>query len=78
MAIDSLEAMHAHLQWAVELEHSTIPPYLCALYSIREDANEEAAEVVRSDVLTSLYGYPVRVLEVDGSVVVLAGGRVVG
>jgi zinc/manganese transport system ATP-binding protein len=41
-------------------------------------ASGTTAEVVRSDVLTELYGYPVRVLEVDGSVVVLAGGRVVG
>ena len=48
MAIDSLEALRRHLQWALELEHSTIPPYLCALYSIREDANPAAAELVRS------------------------------
>jgi CDGSH-type Zn-finger protein len=48
MAIDSPEALRQHLQWALELEHSTIPPYLCALYSIREDSNREAAEVVRS------------------------------
>ena len=48
MAIDSPEALRQHLQWALELEHSTIPPYLCALYSIREDANAAAAELVRS------------------------------
>ena len=36
------------------------------------------SEVVRSEVLTKLYGYPVRVLEVDGSVLVMAGGRVLG
>jgi Ferritin-like len=48
LAIDSPEALRRHLQWALELEHSTIPPYPCALYSIREDANREDAEVVRS------------------------------
>ena len=48
MAIGSPEALRQHLQWALELEHATIPPYLCALYSISEDGNQEAAEVVRS------------------------------
>jgi hypothetical protein len=48
VAIDSTHALRAHLQWALELEHSTIPPYLCALYSIPEGSNPEAAEVVRS------------------------------
>jgi len=32
--ITSLENLRGHLQWAIELEHTTIPPYLCALYSI--------------------------------------------
>ncbi len=31
------------------------------------------AEVVRSDVLSSLYRYPVRVLDVDGTVVIVGG-----
>ena len=33
---DSLEALHDHLRTAMMLELSTIPPYLCALYSIME------------------------------------------
>jgi zinc/manganese transport system ATP-binding protein len=41
-------------------------------------ASGTTAEVVTSEVLSALYRYPVRVLEVDGSLVVLAGGRVVG
>jgi len=36
------------LQAAVELELSTIPPYLCALYSIRPMTNQEASLVIRS------------------------------
>src|SRR5215471_9110418 len=48
MAIDTPESLREHLQWAIALEHATIPPYLCALYSIRDGHNEEAAEVIRS------------------------------
>jgi len=46
--ISSLESLRIHLQRAIELEHSTIPPYLCALYSIREGHNAEAIEVLSS------------------------------
>lgn len=46
--INSLESLREHLQWAIELEHSTIPPYLCALYSIETGRNAEAREVVSS------------------------------
>jgi hypothetical protein len=47
MAIETLESLREHLQWAIALEHATLPPYLCALYSIKGN-NEEAAEVLRS------------------------------
>ncbi|MEV0619310.1 ferritin-like domain-containing protein [Nonomuraea sp. NPDC050404] len=46
--IDSLESLREHLQWAVELEHATLPPYLCALYSLDPERNPEAVEVVGS------------------------------
>ena len=46
--IKTLEGLHEHLQWALELEHSTIPPYLCALYSIKPKSNIEAFEVIHS------------------------------
>jgi len=48
MAITSVESLRRHLQWAIEVEHVTLPPYLCALYSIKEGHNQEAAEVVHS------------------------------
>ena len=35
-------------------------------------------EVVRPDVLTALYGYPVDVLHVHGRILVVAGGDIVG
>jgi hypothetical protein len=50
-AIDTLDDLRRHLQWAIELEHSTIPPYLCALYSLDPDRNAEAGQVIGS-VLT--------------------------
>lgn len=46
--IKSLESLREHLQWAIQLEHSTIPPYLCALYSIEAGHNTEATEVLNS------------------------------
>lgn len=52
--IRSLASLRAHLQTAIELEHSTIPPYLCALYSIKEGSNAGAAEVIRSVVMEEM------------------------
>lgn len=46
--INSLGQLRTHLQWAIELEHATIPPYLCALYSLDPDRNPEAAQVIGS------------------------------
>jgi hypothetical protein len=46
--IDTLESLREHLQWAIELEHATLPSYFCALYSLDADHNPEAAEVVGS------------------------------
>jgi len=48
MAIRDLESLRNHLQWAIELEHSTIPPYLTAFYSLHEGHNREAAAVLLS------------------------------
>jgi ferritin-like protein len=45
-AIDTIDDLRRHLQWAIELEHATIPPYLCALYSLDPARNPDAAQVV--------------------------------
>lgn len=42
------------LQTALEVEHSTIPAYLCALYSIKDDTNQEAAQIIKSVVLEEM------------------------
>lgn len=62
--IQTLEQLREHLQAAVELEHSTIPPYLCGLYTIRQDtagfasvppgANVMAVEIIRSVVVEEM------------------------
>lgn len=44
--IDTLDSLREHLQWAIELEHATMPPYLCALYSLDPERNPEAVDVV--------------------------------
>ncbi|KAB8196793.1 hypothetical protein FH608_008860 [Nonomuraea phyllanthi] len=46
--IATLESLREHLQWAIELEHATLPPYLSALYSLDPERNPEAVEVVGS------------------------------
>jgi hypothetical protein len=54
MNLDSAEDLMQALQLAIELEHSTIPPYLCALYSIKPGENVEAAELIRSVVVEEM------------------------
>lgn len=48
MRIETLEDLREHLQWAIEVEHATLPPYLCALYSLDPSRNPEAVQVVGS------------------------------
>jgi hypothetical protein len=51
--IKDRKALRDHLQWALCVEISTIPPYLCALYSI-VDRSTDAAALVRSVVLEEM------------------------
>jgi hypothetical protein len=44
----TLEGLREHLQWALELEHATLPPYLCAVYSLDPERNPDAVQVVGS------------------------------
>jgi hypothetical protein len=45
-----LAALKRHFQLAIELEHATIPPYLYALYSIKDRCNLEIAGLMLSIV----------------------------
>ena len=53
-SIDSLDSLREHLQWAIELEHCTIPPYLCTLYSLDPGRNREATEVMSSILIEEM------------------------
>jgi hypothetical protein len=46
--ITSLEDLRRHLQIALQLEHATLPPYFCALYSIVPGTNQESINVIKS------------------------------
>lgn len=53
-SIRSIEDLRSHLQWAIELEHATLPSYLCALYSIDGTGNAAAADIVHSVFLEEM------------------------
>lgn len=43
-----------YLQTAIELEHSTIPPYLCGMFTINEDNNPDSYFLIRSVVMEEM------------------------
>ena len=49
-----LAELREQLQTALELEHSTIPPYLCALYSIKPGTNLMPVQIIKSVVLEEM------------------------
>ena len=53
-AITDIDHLRDALQTAIELEHATIPPYLCALYSIQAGHNTDAAAVIESVVMEEM------------------------
>jgi hypothetical protein len=54
MRIMNVEELKDALQLAIELEHSTIPPYLTALYSLKPGRNREVARIIRSIVVEEM------------------------
>lgn len=52
--ITDVERLRAALQTAIQLEHATIPPYLCALYSLQAGRNREVAERIESVVMEEM------------------------
>jgi hypothetical protein len=53
MALNTTEDLKTHLQWAVQVEFSTIPTYLYAMYSIKNQGSE-SANVFRSVVIEEM------------------------
>ena len=52
--IKTVASLRKHLQTAIEVEHSTIPPYLCALYSIIDGDNQTSAQIIKSVVIEEM------------------------
>jgi Ferritin-like len=52
--LDTQAGLRTAMQTAIELEHSTIPPYLYALYSIEPGTNAEIAGLIRSVVIEEM------------------------
>ena len=66
----TIERLRELLEAAVRLELATIPPYLCALYSIHPGTNLEATLVVRSVVVEEMLH-----MVLSGNVLNAIGGR---
>jgi hypothetical protein len=52
--IDSVESLRQILQVALELEHATIPPYLCAMFSLAPGTNQEVSDLIQSVVMQEM------------------------
>jgi hypothetical protein len=52
--IKDIKHLQQCLRTALQLELSTIPPYLCGLYTIKEGSNVEAAALIRSVVVEEM------------------------
>lgn len=50
----SAEDLRPKVQTAIEIEHATIPPYLCAYFSLKLGTNKEVAEIIRSVVIEEM------------------------
>src|SRR5678816_1227565 len=68
--IADLDSLRDHLQWAIELEHATLPVYLCALYSLDAARNPTATEV-----LTSVFVEEMLHLTLAANLLNAVGGR---
>ena len=53
-AAETAVDLHKYLQNAIELEHSTIPPYLTAMLSLRPGSNRRIAAMIRSIIVQEM------------------------
>ncbi|WP_158892889.1 ferritin-like domain-containing protein [Amycolatopsis anabasis] len=54
LELDTVEELRRVLQQALAVEHSTIPVYLTALFSLKNDRNLEVARIIRGVVLEEM------------------------
>ncbi|MCA9705359.1 MAG: ferritin-like protein [Myxococcales bacterium] len=64
------EELYPFLQRAIELEHSTIPPYLTAWYSLRPGLNDEVGRLLRSVVIEEMLH-----MTISANILVSLGGH---
>lgn len=50
----SVQELYPLIQAAIELEHATIPPYLCGYFTLQLDTNEEVAQIILSVVIEEM------------------------
>ncbi len=64
------EELHRYLQKAVELEHSTIPPYLTALLSLKPGTNLRIAKLLRGIVVQEMLH-----MSISSNILIAIGGK---
>lgn len=64
------EDLHEFVQSALELEHSLIPPYLTAYYTLRPGRNDEIAAAVRNIAVEEMLH-----LTIAGNLLIALGGK---
>ena len=64
------EDLYPWLQNAIELEHSTIPPYLTAMFSLKPGTNDEIARLIRSIVQEEMLH-----MTIVGNILIAIGGH---
>jgi hypothetical protein len=58
------------LQAAIELEHATIPPYLCGYFTLKPGMNGDVADIIRSVVIEEMLH-----LTITGNLMLALGGK---
>ena len=69
MALTTIKDLRTHLQWAIQVEFTTIPTYLYAMFSIKNQASE-SANVFRSVVVEEMLH-----VALASNLLVAVGGR---
>ena len=54
MPLGTVEEVREALQYAIKLEHATIPPYLTALYSLKPGKNDAIGQLIKSIVFQEM------------------------
>ena len=67
---DTPDKLHVYLQNAIELEHSTIPPYLTAMFSLRSGTNHRIDTLIRSIVIQEMLH-----MSIAANILIAIGGR---